>query len=56
MQQLKRKKYFALFGILVLVMMIAGIFVLSKYDRFKGLISLKDAKKIRTGMTKKQVK
>ena len=43
MQQLKKKKYFALFGILVLVMMIAGIFVLSKYDRFKGLISLKDA-------------
>ena len=43
MLKLKRKKYFALLGIIILVFMIAGIFAVSKYDKYKGLVTIKNA-------------
>ena len=43
MLKLKRRKYFALLGIIILVFMIAGIFAVSKYDKYKGLITIKNA-------------
>ena len=43
MAKLKRKKKFAILGILLLFFVISGIFVISKYDKYSGLINIKSS-------------
>lgn len=43
MSKLRKKKCLALLGILLLVFTISGIFLLSRYDKFRGLITVKTA-------------
>ena len=43
MAKLKRKKNLAILGILFLFFMISGIFIISKYDKYSGLINIKSS-------------